>query len=207
MEIEMKYSLPDKQTAEALWEDEELKELTDRSTAESLIMKAVYFDTEDRVLSGNDVAFRVRTEGDLSFATIKYGGRVENGLHERGEVNIPVSSGSYFIQPDLEILRACEEGRMLCSLTEGKPLLNLLEMHFLRKRCRLSYGGSLIELSVDTGSIITDNGDIPILELELELYAGTVEDIKAMGAKLAEKYCLVPQDKSKLARGLELINS
>ena len=85
------------------------------------------------------------------------------------------------------------------------PLVNLLEMRYLRSRCRLAYGASIMELAIDTGSIITDKGEVPIMELEIELYAGDPKDICSLGKRLEEKYALVPEDRSKLARGLALL--
>lgn len=42
-------------------------------------------------------------------------------------------------------------------------------------------------------------------ELEVELYSGDEEDMKALGALIADKYGLISEDKSKYKRGLELL--
>ena len=200
MELEMKYSIPDKETADAIWEDGFLSSMSDLSSAEKVVMKAVYFDTEDRVLASHDAALRVRSEGELCFATLKWNGRSDDGLHEREEINIPVSGETSFIKLEPDMFSASEEGREIMKLTEGKELRNLLETRFLRKRIKVDFEGNIIELAIDTGSIITDAGDAPIMELELELFAGDKESVKKLGDSLSERYGLVPMNASKFAR-------
>ncbi len=206
MELEMKYAIPSREMADEIWGDEQLDRLTDSTEAEAVIMKAVYFDTEDGLLRRSNVTLRVRAEGERAYATVKWGGSSEGGLHERQEINIPVSGEECFIVPPVEAFRESEEGRMLIELVDGHPLLNLLETRFLRRRKRLVYNGSLMEMAVDTGSIVTDNGDLPILELELELFAGEEKSIVDLGNRIAAKYSLQPEDRSKFARGVMLLD-
>ncbi|MBQ2083625.1 MAG: hypothetical protein II469_00620, partial [Firmicutes bacterium] len=115
------------------------------------------------------------------------------------------ASMEHFISSPKELFKESEDGKVLLDLIGDDPLINLLEMRYLRSRCRLTYGGSIMELAIDTGSIITDKGEIPIMELEIELYAGDPKDIQSLGDRLQEKYHLVPEDRSKLARGLALL--
>ena len=205
MELEMKYAVPDKETAEKIWENALVTELKDDSTEESLVMKAVYFDTEDLALQKNNITVRVRMEGDHNVATLKWGGSAENGFHERNEVNVPVAEDISFIQPSASMFKDSEDGKFLLNLVQDKPLVNLLETRFLRHQAKLKYKSSVIEMSVDQGSIITDAGEEPILELELELYAGSAEHIKELGSVLAKEYGLIPENRSKFARGLAML--
>ncbi|MCF0151042.1 MAG: CYTH domain-containing protein [Firmicutes bacterium] len=205
MESELKYAIPSKETADTIWDDMFLSRYSDNSSAEVVVMKAIYFDTEDHALSRNDVAFRVRSEGELSFATLKWGGQTVNGLHERGEINIPVSGEEIFIQPPVDLFKESEAGQRLIRLIGDKPLYNLLETRFLRRRLKLHYKNSIFELAVDTGSVITDRGNAPVCELEIELYLGNMEDLKGIGAIISRQYGLQPENTSKLARGLSLL--
>ena len=206
MELEMKYAVPDKAACDAIWEDDLIRQLADPSSREKTVMKAVYFDTEDGKLSANNMAVRVRYEGDTVFATLKWNGSVSNGFHEREEINVPASA-AHFITSPKELFKESEDGKVLLDLIGDQELTNLLEMRYLRSRCRLRYGGSIMELAIDTGSIITDKGEIPIMELEIELYAGDPKDIQVLGERLQEKYHLIPEDRSKLARGLALLRA
>ena len=56
MESELKYRIKDREMADTLWDDECLLAIADPSSREKLVMKAVYFDTEDHVLSGSNMA-------------------------------------------------------------------------------------------------------------------------------------------------------
>ena len=206
MELEMKYAVPDKAACDAIWEDDLIRQLADPSSREKTVMKAVYFDTEDGKLSANNMAVRVRYEGDTVFATLKWNGSVSNGFHEREEINVPASA-AHFITSPKELFKESEDGKVLLDLIGDQELTNLLEMRDLRSRCRLRYGGSIMELAIDTGSIITDKGELPIMELEIELYAGDPKDIQVLGERLQEKYHLIPEDRSKLARGLALLRA
>ncbi|MBR3034150.1 MAG: hypothetical protein IKI53_02180, partial [Firmicutes bacterium] len=141
-----------------------------------------------------------------AFATLKWNGSVSNGFHEREEINVPARM-EHFIDSPKELFKESEDGKVLLDLIGDEPLVNLLEMRYLRSRCRLSYGASIMELAIDTGSIITDKGEVPIMELEIELYAGDPKDIRDFGDRLQEKYGLAPEDRSKLVRGLTLLRS
>ena len=205
MEIEMKYAIPSREIADEIWDSECISTIGDISTAEKLVMKAVYFDTEDGVLSENNISLRVRAEGEHTFSTLKCGGSSSNGFHERREINVPVTGEECFIVPPVELFKGSEDGDLLNRLLEGKQLINLLETRFLRRRIRITYNDTLMELAIDTGSIVTDKGELPILEMEIELFAGDKKDLLAIGEKFADHFGLKPEDRSKFSRGLHLI--
>ena len=208
MEIEMKYAVPDKKIADEIWDNPKIDSVSDLLSAESVKMKAVYFDTENWDLREKGMALRVRLEGDRRFATLKWGGRAyESGLHQRNEINIPVTDDNYFIQFDPKIFDVCEEGKILSETVGEKALVNILEMRFIRRRKRLTYKNSVMELSLDNGTIITDKGEVPISEMEIELFSGKKEHIKKIGSELAESYKLTPKKTSKFSDGMALIET
>lgn len=206
MEIEMKYGISDKERAEEIWEDPHLLGIGDLSSRETVLMKAVYFDTEDYVLSNNDMAFRVRMEGNRIVASLKWNGAIAiDGCHTREEINVPVTDETYFISPPADIFKESAQGKVLLDLVRGKQLHNMMENRFLRRKMRVDSGSAICEIAVDTGEIITDAGSIAICELEIELYSGEVEQIKQIGTELCGKYGLTPENQSKYARGLRLL--
>ncbi len=205
MELEMKYAIPSKEMADEIWNDPQLARITDSAEPETVVMKAVYFDTEDGALRENNVTLRVRAEGESAYATLKWGGSAQDGLHERQEINIPVSGEEAFINPPVGLFQESQDGQDLIALLSGRPLRNLLETRFLRRRKRLVCGESLMEMAVDTGTIVTDRGTAPILELELELFAGEKKDLLETGGRIAERYGLQPENRSKFARGIALL--
>jgi len=205
MEIEMKYALPSRETAEKIMDDDIIAKNSDLTLPESVVMKAIYFDTEDGTLAKNDVAVRVRSEGERCFATLKWGGKYEKGMHSREEVNIPVNGETCFMQMPADTFKLSEEGQKLLELIKDKPLINLFETRFLRQRKKLHFGSSVMELSIDLGSIVGEHGEIPIQEMEIELFAGEENDIRKLGELLAEKYGLKEKESSKFADGLSII--
>jgi len=205
MEIEMKYAIPDKETAEQIMDDELINQSSDLSLPENVVMKAIYFDTEDSILAKNDVSVRVRAEGDHCFATLKWGGKYDNGMHSREEINIPVKGETCFMQIPVDTFKLSEDGRRLMDLIGDKPLINLFEMRFLRQRKKIHFGSSVMEISVDLGNIIGEHGQVPIQEAEIELFAGDESDIRELGKLLCEKYKLLPKQSSKFADGLAVI--
>jgi len=204
VEIELKYTIPDKNIVEIIWQDPYLSEMEEADTREKLSLKAVYFDTEDRVLAGSDIAFRVRMEGSRSIASLKWNGKNEGALHTREEINVPIDGEACLIMPDPAIFKESEIGVQMINLIRGKQLISVMEMIFLRRRVRVDTGSSIIEISIDTGDIVTDSDSMPIFELELELFSGSQEDLMELGKKLAERYSLIPEERSKYARGLML---
>ena len=201
----MKYGIGDKETAKSIWEDEYLLSIEEKDSRERVYMKASYFDTDDYILSKNDIAFRVRMEGSRIVASLKCNGACVDGLHTREEINVPVNDEACFIMPDPEIFKESDIGRDMIALVQGKALHSLLETRFLRSRMRIDTGKSICEVALDEGEIVTDFGNLPICEMEIELFSGDQEDVLRIGKTLAEKYQLTAEDRSKYARGLKLL--
>ncbi|MCL2437282.1 MAG: CYTH domain-containing protein [Clostridiales bacterium] len=205
VEIELKYSIPDKNIAESIWQDSDIIEMEEAESREKLVLKAAYFDTEDGLLAKHDIAFRVRMEGSRSIASLKWNGKSEGALHTRNEINVPIEGEACLIMPDPAIFKESDIGLQMMELIEGKQLSSVVEVGFLRRRVRVDTKNSIIEISIDTGDIVTDSGSEPICELELELFSGSQDDLIALGTKLAERYALIPEEYSKYARALKLI--
>lgn len=205
MEIELKYSIEDKETASMIWQDEYLSGIEEKDSRDKVYMKASYFDTDDYILSKNDIAFRIRLEGSRVVASLKWNGSVQEGLHTREEINVPVSDDSCFILPNADIFKESDIGRDVIALIDEKPLHSILETRFMRSRMRVDTGNTICELAIDEGEIVTDFGTLPILELEIELFSGEQEEIHRIGEVLVEKYQLISEDRSKYARGVKLL--
>jgi len=206
VEIELKYTIPDKDTAENIWNDASLAEMEESDSREKLTLKAAYFDTEDRILAKNDIAFRVRMEGTRLIASLKWNGKSDGALHTREEINVPIDGETCLIMPDPAIFKESEIGLQMMGFIDGKQLVSVMEVGFLRRRLRVDTGNSIIEVSIDTGEIVTDAGSSPIFELELELFSGPQNDLMELGQKLLERYSLSAEERSKYARGLLIIN-
>jgi len=87
----------------------------------------------------------------------------------------------------------------------GKQKLEpVLSMDFERRQVRVDTGNSISVLSFDDGKISAGGKTIPIMEMEIELYSGSEDELKEYGHKIADKYELEPEDRSKFARGYAL---
>lgn len=205
MELEMKYGIADKDVAESIWTDEYLMTIEEENTREKVFMKAAYFDTEDLILSKNDITFRVRMENDRIIATLKWSGKSEGAMHQREEINVPIVDEACFISPQPSIFKESQIGLEVIDLIGNKELESIIETKFLRSRFRVDTGNTIIEVSIDKGEIITEKGIEPILEMELEMFSGNREDLIKMGEEISQKYGLNPEEKSKYARGKNML--
>jgi triphosphatase len=205
LEFELKYKIHDKKLLTVIPSDEYLLSVEEKDTREQVFMKAAYFDTEDFVLSSNDIAFRVRMDGARIVASLKWNDSGDNGLYTREEINVPVDDPACCLMPDPGLFRESEMGKDLAEMFSGKPLVSILETKFLRNRFRVDTGEAICEISLDDGDIITDFGKLRITEMEIELFSGGKEGLMKLGKTLAEKYELTPELESKYARGLKLL--
>ena len=207
MEVEVKYAIPSEEVLETIWSDRELTAMSDFTSAERLPFYAVYYDTADGMLAENRTTLRIRAEGDTAFMTMKWDSVARGALHRREEVNIPVSRENCFNGVPFDLLKQSPKGAEIVELLGDTPLNGIIKMRFVRSRKRLNFEGNKIELALDCGEILTDAGICPILEMELEHYAGPSEEsVEALGKILAEKYSLQPELRSKYSRGLALLN-
>ncbi len=204
MEVELKFLVEEPIAREKILGDKHLAEIMDEGSLEEIQMRATYYDTEDLALCKAGIAFRIRRENEQAVATLKWGGKVEGGLHMRGELNVNVDE-EYAKNPTLSIFKGSEIYDAIEEAAGDKPLSSLLEANCTRKQMRVDTGKSINVVSLDVGEIVTAKGTAPISELEVELYSGDKEDMIALGRELATKYNLVEGAKSKFQVGLELL--
>jgi triphosphatase len=207
MEIELKYNVDSVEKYENILSDNWIRSHAENAEPENIRMKAAYFDTEDHTLIKHNVAFRIRSEGERTLATLKWREDDEgiSGLYVRSEINIPIADQTCFFHPDPEVFKESSEGKDLLDLIDNRPLINIFDMVFMRKCYRIDYGRSILEVALDEGLIVAGTKSDPLRELEIEIYSGDKEDLLAVGKKIAEKYSLEPELKTKFARGVELI--
>lgn len=204
MEIELKFLVEEELTRERILQDDHLRKLAGEEALEVIPMKAVYYDTEEKDLLKKMYAFRVRYEDTRPVATMKWGGGAEEGLHQRGELNVTVNE-VFSECPNVDIFKGSEIYEEIAEAVGEKPLIPVMEMEFVRKQMHVDTGKSISVVSFDEGEIRTAGGTAPISEVEVELYSGDQDDMIALGKELAAKYNLTPGNKSKYQRGLELL--
>lgn len=204
MEIELKYILTEPISINKLFNDSQVEKIKVLDSENTLEMRAIYLDTENLDLMKSQIAFRIRYENHEPIATLKWGGSADFGLHIRGELNVPVDS-AFLNKPTLALFKGSEIYDSLLKNLENSQFSKVMEMKFIRQEIRLDTKKSISVLSYDEGEILTRNGNVPIKEVELELYSGSEADMTALGEKLSKKYNLTPSNISKYQRGLELL--
>ena len=145
---------------------------------------SIYYDTADQDLRQHAMALRLRRVGKQWIQTLKGGGQVSAGLHQRNEWETPVLSE----QLDFEALKV--SGGELPHGVRNR-LQPVFVTDFSRNVRLLDYEGAQIELSMDSGEIRAGQASCPISELELELKSGSPQQLFKLALALLD---IVPLD-------------
>ena len=164
-------------------------------------LTSIYFDTDDFVLKNQSIALRVRRSGRQWIQTVKGGGSVQAGLHQRDEWEAPVAHGtpdfSKITDPSLIQLFATEDLRQRLHpvfVTEFKRTVWLLQTE----------AGDQVEMALDQGEIRAGQKSTPICEVELELKAGNPAALYELALVLQDAAPLRAENASKAERGYSL---
>lgn len=202
METEFKYHVTDASVFDAIIADPIIENHINSDKVELINMHAVYFDTEDGDLRNAGIAYRIRYENDRIVATIKWDSMVgEDGMHRREEFNLVINDERFATSPDIEIFKSSDAYEVIYAAVGDKKLVKVIEMKFDRKLAKVDTGKSISAISIDEGVILRRDGELNILELEIEWYYGDEDDFKELASKISEKYELQPETTSKLQRG------
>ncbi|MEG0918939.1 MAG: CYTH domain-containing protein [Anaerovoracaceae bacterium] len=205
MEIELKYSITDANTAYKVLENDSILNMVLEDSREEITLDARYYDTADFDLQKRKIALRIRNENGNFVETVKWSGTAKNGVHRRNEVNVILEENRFPEVVSVEGFANCGIGNQLSEVALTKDLEEFMRVSVLRKVLRVNTGRSILEFAFDIGNVITSKGSSPISELEVELIEGHEEDLIKMGNMLQNKFCLKPEKKSKFVRGLILL--
>ena len=154
-------------------------------------LQACYFDTEDGALGQQGLVVRVRKEGRHWVQTAK---GPTGGPLERLEHNVSISGAAALgTMPAIDLARhtGTPVGRAIrraLSLKNGDAfpdLVPLYETDVQRVRQNVTVDGSVVELALDRGHIVSGARSLAVCELEVELKQGKPEH--AVG--LARHWC------------------
>jgi inorganic triphosphatase YgiF len=203
MEIEAKFRVDDERTFADLLSLTAIGPFRLAPALDPEDQRNTYFDTADGRLRAARYGLRVRDLGTRRIATLKGDARVEGGVYERDEWEVAIGDDD---RP--ESWPPSEARDRALALLAGAPLLPILTIRTLRRHIYVSRAGAdVAEISLDDGTISAGGREQRFRELEIELLGETARaDLDALVALLRERYALAPEERSKLARGLALLD-
>ena len=160
----------------------------------TIAMKTVYYDTPDGALSARRYTLRKRLENGVSICTLK-----TPAQQGRNEWEVQCDSIAAAI-PELCKLGGPEE---LLALT-AQGVAPICGARFTRVAKVITLPDATIELALDRGVLTGGGKEIPLCEAEAELKSGSQEALVAFGKKLAARFSLKAEARSKFRRALSL---
>lgn len=199
LETELKLTLVNADSWRGLLEWPGWSEMQDTSAWQQENLEAQYFDTPQYSLRQARLAYRIRRENGSWVAAVKGGGSSDGGLHRRSEwevsVEEPIPSTAYFQETSI--------GNALSDAVGDEPLAPLFTTNFERHTLLVRFDErTVIEVALDRGAILAAGTQEPIQEIELELKEGNIAGLLTLGARLAESFPLLFEERSKYYRGL-----
>ncbi len=161
-----------------------------------------YFDTPELLLLQQGVGLRRRFDGKQWFQTVKESGHAQQGLHQRREWECRLENDTF----DLQHLHQTPLATLIEDESKWQQITAIFTTDFQREIMLLSIEGGLeIELAYDRGVVYTDDSELPIHEVELELKSGSVEQLQVVAMQLQQTMPVEPSDISKAQRGYQLL--
>lgn len=194
VETELKFQVPAASRAA-------LQRAVATPSAQTLRLRAQYFDTPDGRLAAAGVALRLRQEGAGWVQTLK-GARA--GLAQRLEHEVTLPAGPVALD-----LRRHDGTPAAAALQEAlgadaAALVVVFQTDVRRSRRVLHSGGAVIEAALDIGTIRAAGRRLPLWELELELRRGPIEALYALASRWVQRHGLWLDVRSKAERGVLL---
>ncbi len=159
---------------------------------------SVYYDTPDFDLKRHGIALRLRRSGRRWVQTIKGGGSVAAGLHQRDEWEAPVLKA----QPDFTKITDPTLIKLFAATELRKRLQPVFTTEFTRsiRMLRFADGGEA-EFCLDRGQVIAGDASTPLCEIELELKSGNPAQLFQFALELLHSVPFRLESASKAERG------
>lgn len=161
----------------------------------------IYYDTPKLDLHKSEMALRLRHAGRRWLQTLKGGGSVKAGLHQRNEWEMPVSGAAL----DFSLPQAAEWEEHLPQPLR-KKLQPVFVTDFSRTSRMLMWQDAQIELCMDQGEVSTEQHSTPICELELELKSGDPQQLFELALAILEIVPFELEAVSKAEQGYRLLS-
>ena len=195
-EIELKFQVPaDRLTA--------LARALGTKTAQTVELRAQYFDTPDGRLAAARLAWRLRQEGAVWIQTLKGPG---DGLVQRLEHEVPRDpADGNPPAPDAALHADHPAGAALRRALKGATPVLRHGTQIRRLKRVLHHQGAHIELALDEGDVVAGDARAPLAELEFELLSGPLPALLDLAARWAQRFGLRPDPATKSERAQWLL--
>jgi len=165
----------------------------------------IYFDTPKLALHQARIALRLRRVGRQWIQTLKGGGSIRAGLHQRNEWEVNVR------RPELDFTSSEVDWDAYLPHSLRKKLHPVFVTDFSRSTRILSYpdgnsGYAEIELCMDQGQISTQQLGVPLCEIELELKSGNPRQLFELALEMLEIVPLELEVVNKAEYGYRLLS-
>ena len=158
-------------------------------------MQTIYYDTPTAALSARHITLRCRMENEEAVCTVK----TPLDGYGRGEWDCRCSD---IVKAIPLLVEAGADGALIDLTAEG--VIPVCGARFIRHCGSIEFAGSVLEIALDQGVLTGGSKEQPLCEVEVELKSGQPEAAVAFGMELQKLFNLVPQNKSKFRRALEL---
>lgn len=163
-------------------------------------LRSIYFDTPDHRLRDARMSLRVRRVGGRWLQTVKRGGKLQGGLSQTREIEVPISRG----QIDLNAIDDSETRRALFDVIAGARLEPVCETAMKRTVQILQFGEARVEMAFDNGTIAVHDKTAPWSEVEFELLEGHPRELFEIARMIFPSGGVTFSRRNKSARGYML---
>ncbi|MBN1179393.1 MAG: CHAD domain-containing protein [Anaerolineae bacterium] len=196
MEVEVKFSIPNTETAHCLHAMDQTAGYV-FAPAETAEVHDTYLDTANwRILAAGYACRRRAAGGRLRF-TLKAIGHTDGALHRREELEADLPADA----PPAQWPPTPARDRLV-ELAGESPLIPLFEVRQTRHVRRIHHGTRYVgDWSLDEVHVVAGARTQSYLELEIERAGqGTEDDLLVLAAHVQETWGLLPQPRSKFER-------
>src|SRR5450631_1374719 len=162
----------------------------------------IYYDTPKLDLHKSGMALRLRHAGRQWLQTLKGGGSVKAGLHQRNEWEVQVHGPVL----DFSLLTEAAEWKEHLPPPLRKKLHAVFVTDFFRTSRMLMWHGAQIELCMDQGEVRTEQHGTALCELELELKSGEPQQLFELALAILEIVPFELEVVSKAEQGYRLLS-
>lgn len=161
----------------------------------------IYYDTPELYLHHNRMALRLRRVAGKWLQTLKGGGSVKAGLHQRSEWEVAVPSAKLdFSGLDSHVW----DEHLPLSIRE--QLNPVFVTDFYRTSRMLNWQGAIIEVCMDHGEVKSGQHSSPISEVELELKSGQPKQLFQLAQAILDIVPFELEGVSKAEMGFRLLS-